>query len=104
MKKEEKTHLLFVLAPSHLALLILFISWPILYLLIFTTQPGFILGDTQNFLTSFGGGGSGTVLTTGSGNLNNTLLSDEGRQTVLWTSFLISLLLTILMYLIFFYM
>ena len=103
MKKEEKTHLLFVLAPSHLALLILFISWPILYLLIFTTQPGFILGDTQNFLTSFEGG-SGTVLTTGSGNLNNTLLSDEGRQTVLWTSFLISLLLTILMYLIFFYM
>jgi hypothetical protein len=104
MKKEEKTQLLFVLAPSHLALLILFISWPILYLLIFTTQPGFILGDTQNFLNSFGEAGSGTVLTTGSGNLNNTLLSDEGRQTVLWTSFLTSLLLTIIMYLIFFYM
>lgn len=103
MKKEEKTQLLFVLSPSHLALLILFISWPILYLLIYTTQPDFILGDTKNFLADFGSAGSGTVLTTGSGDLKNTLLSDEGRQTILWVSFLIALLLTILLYLIFFY-
>jgi len=100
MKTVEKSQLLFVLSPLQLCLLVLFISWPILYLLVFTTQPEFILGDTQNFLKNFESG-SGIPMTTPNGNLSNTLLSDKGRETVLWVSFLISLLITLLLYFVF---
>ena len=100
MKTVEKSQLLFVLSPLQLCLLVLFISWPILYVLIFTTQPDFILGDTENFLRHFETG-TGAPVTTPNGNLSNTLLSDKGRETVLWVSFLISLLITLLLYFIF---
>lgn len=100
MKTVEKSQLLFVLSPLQLCLLVLFISWPILYLLVFTTQPEFILGDTQNFLSDFASG-TGTPIVTPNSNLNNTLLSDKGRETVLWVSFLISLLITLLLYFVF---
>ena len=100
MKTVEKSQLLFVLSPLQLCLLVLFISWPILYLLVFTTQPDFILGDTQNFLKTFDSG-TGNPMVTPHGNLSNTLLSDKGRETVLWVSFLISLLITLLLYFIF---
>ena len=103
MKTIVSSEVLYVLTPLHLCLLILFVSWPILYVLIFTTQPDFILGDTQNFLKDFGTNGTGSVIVTGSGNLENTLLSDKGRQTVLWVSFVISLLMSILVYLLTFY-
>lgn len=87
----------FVSNTYNTILLSLFISWPILYVLIFTTRPKFILGDTDSFVNNINNG-SGTVITEPNGNLDNTLLSDKGRQRILWVSFLISFLISLIIY------
>lgn len=90
----------FVLNVFHLCLLILFISWPLIFLFIYTSQPEFILGDTNNFILNFSNG-NGTEITQQNGSFQNKILSDKGRQTILWVSFLTSFLVALLFYLIF---
>lgn len=85
----------------HLALLWTFVSWPVIYLLFFVSQPAWLLDSVDGYLSGFpstGGNGVGSVLRTGNSSLNNTLLSDRGRQTILWVSFLFALLVGLFVY------
>ena len=84
-----------------LALMSVFISWPLIFLFFFVTQPGWLMDPVDGYLSGFpgtGGSGSGSVLKSGNSNLSNTLLSDKGRQTILWVSFLFALLVGLFVY------
>lgn len=65
-------------------LLTLFISWPIIYLLFWTYQPKWAFSKDA-FIYTFANG-SGQANTSDKGNLNNTLLTDKGREQILWIS------------------
>jgi len=85
----------------HLALLWTFVSWPIIFLLFFVSQPAWLMDPVDGYLSGFpntSGSGSGSVLKSGNSNLSNTLLSDKGRQTLLWVSFLFALLVGLFVY------
>ena len=90
-----------MISKYHLSFLYVLVSWPIIYLLIFVTQPDWIVGN-KGYLSAFGGG-SGTPTTNGKSGLNNTLLSDSGRENILWVSFLFALLVGLLVFVFFFF-
>jgi len=84
-----------------LSLMWTLISWPIIYLLIFVTQPSWILGD-GGYLQSFSST-SGTPTTEGKGGNTNTIMSDSGRTNALWVSFLFSLIVGLFAFLLYSY-
>ena len=90
-----------MISKYHLSFLYVLVSWPIIYLLIFATQPEWIVGN-KGYLSSFAGG-AGTPTTNGKANLNNTLLSDTGRENILWVSFLFALLVGLLVFVFIFF-
>ena len=90
-----------ILTKFHLAFIYTMLSWPIIYILIFVTQPEYLLPN-GGYISTFGSG-SGTAINTGKGNLNNTLLTDLGRETILWISLLFSLLVGLIVYYLLFY-
>jgi hypothetical protein len=76
-------------------LLTLFISWPSIYLFMWTYPPkSSDILSTSAFMESFASG-SGTPVTSGKGNLNNTLLTDKGREEILWWSLLFAFSLAV---------
>lgn len=91
-----------MISKYHLSFLYVLVSWPIIYLLIFATQPEWIVGN-KGYLSAFGNGGTGTPTTNGKSGLNNTLLSDTGRENILWVSFLFALLVGLLVFVFFYF-
>ena len=91
-----------MISKYHLCFLYVLISWSLIYLFIFVTQPGWVVGD-RGYLSSFPVGGSGLPTTQGKANLDNTLLSDNGRENILWVSFLFALLVGLLIFVFFYF-
>ncbi len=87
-----------IINPFYISLLSFFVLWPLIYVCIFATQPSFILGDTENFILNGPSNGSSTPIVTDNGNLTNTLLTDKGRQTILWVSVLTAFIASIVLY------
>jgi hypothetical protein len=85
----------------HLSFMYVLILWPIIFLLCFVSQQQWFVGD-DGYLLNFSGA---TGSTTNSSNLStsNTLLSDTGRNNILWVSFLFALLGGLVIYLLFYY-
>lgn len=85
----------------HLCFMYVLILWPIIFLICFVTQEDWVVGN-DGYLLNFNGA---TGTSTNSANLQttNTLLSDTGRNNILWVSFLFALLGGLLIYLIFYY-
>ena len=90
-----------IISKYHLCFLYVLISWSLIYLFIFVTQPNWVVGD-GGYLLSISGG-SGVPITNGKSNLSNTLLSDSGRENILWVSFLFALLVGLLIFVFFFF-
>tara|TARA_Y100000593_G_C4089938_1_gene228031 strand:- start:106 stop:432 length:327 start_codon:yes stop_codon:yes gene_type:complete len=91
----------FLMSRGHLAFIYFLISWPIIYLLCFVTRQEWFIGYS-GYLTSLTTG-SGTPNTAPNASFNNTVLSDQGRENILWVSFLFSLLVGLLAYFILYY-
>ena len=89
------------ISKVHLSFIYVFISWSLIYLFIFVTQPSWVV-STSGYLQSFTSG-SGTPLNVDNGGINNTLLSDEGRSNILWVSFLFALLVGFIIYLLLYF-
>tara|TARA_R110001592_G_scaffold18816_11_gene77718 strand:+ start:14298 stop:14624 length:327 start_codon:yes stop_codon:yes gene_type:complete len=92
----------FLMSRGHLAFIYFLISWPIIYLLCFVTRQEWFIGY-GGYLTSLTTG-SGTPNTAPNASFNNTVLSDQGRENILWVSFLFALLIGLLAYFILYYM
>jgi len=90
-----------MISKYHLCFLYVLISWSLIYLFIFVTQPNWVVGDGGYILSI--NSGSGVPTTQGKSNLNNTLLSDNGRENILWVSFLFALLVGLLIFVFFFF-
>jgi hypothetical protein len=82
---------------SHLSFIYFLISWPIVYLLCYVTRPVWIVGD-NGYITQLTGG-SGTANASPKPSFTNSVLSDAGRENILWVSFLFALLVGLLDYL-----
>jgi len=91
----------FYISKGHLAFLYFLISWPILFIILFVARQEWFIGY-GGYLTSLNGG-SGSPNNAPNASFNNSVLSDEGRQNILWVSFLFALLIGLLTYLIFYY-
>lgn len=91
----------FYISKGHLAFLYFLISWPILYLILFVTRQEWFIGY-GGYLTSLSGG-SGSANNAPNPSFSNTVLSDEGRQNILWVSLLFALLVGLLSYFILYY-
>lgn len=105
-KKDISTELIFIdksfrISRAHLAFIYFLISWPIIYLLCFVTRQDWVIG-TQGYLFAFDGG-NGTVNTGNNPSFKNSLLSDSGRENILWISALFALLVGFLAYFILYY-
>mgnify|MGYP005999482917 CR=1 FL=1 len=79
------------LSRFHLTFIYVLILWPIIFLICFVTQQEWFVGY-QGYLTSFPSGGSGRANNSPNASFSNAVLSDEGRQNILWVSFLFALL------------
>lgn len=90
-----------IISKYHLCFLYVLISWSLIFLFIFVTQPGWVVGD-GGYLLNFGSG-TGTPTSEGKANLSNTILSDSGRENLLWVSFLFSLLVGLLVFVFFYF-
>ncbi len=90
-----------MISKYHLCFLYVLVSWPIIYLLIFITRPDWITGN-NGYLQNFGNTGTGTGTTEGKPG-NNTILSDVGRENILWVSFLFALLVGLLVFVFFYF-
>jgi len=88
------------LNPFTFALLSIFISWPLIYILFFVTQPQWALSN-ESYMLNFAGG-SGVANTNSTSGLSNTILTEEGRSRILWISFLFSLIVFIFVYFLFY--
>ena len=86
---------------THLAIIYFLISWPIIYLICFVTRQEWFVGY-GGYLSSFGGG-NGTKNNSSNPSFNNSILSDEGRQNILWVSLLFALLVGLLSYFLLYY-
>lgn len=84
------------LSRGHLSFMYVLITWPIIYLLCFVTRPEWIV-NYNGYLLTFGGG-SGTPNASSNPGFSNTILSDNGRENILWISFLFALLAGLLVY------
>ena len=91
----------FLMSRGHLAFLYFLISWPIIYLLCFVTRQEWFVGY-GGYLSSLTTG-SGSPNTAPNASLSNTVLSDQGRENILWVSFLFALLVGLLAYFILYY-
>ena len=85
----------------HLSFMYVLILWPIIFLFCFVTQQEWFVGN-DGYLLNFAGA---TGPSTNSSNLStsNTLLSDTGRNNILWVSFLFALLGGLVIYFLFYY-
>jgi len=90
-----------MISKYQLIFLYTLIFWALIYIFFFVTQPSWAVTDAGYLLTF--ANGSGVPNSQGQGNLSNTLLSDEGRSSLLWVSFLFALLVGLLLYLLFFF-
>jgi len=90
-----------IISKYHLCFLYVLISWSLVFLFIFVTQPGWIVGK-GGYLSSFVTG-SGVATTEGKASLTNTILSDQGRENLLWVSFLFALLVGLLVFVFFYF-
>ena len=79
------------LSRFHLTFIYVLILWPIIFLICFVTQQEWFVGY-QGYLTGFSDGGSGSPNNSPNARFSNAILSDEGRQNILWISFLFALL------------
>lgn len=91
----------FRISRSHLAFIYFLISWPIIYLLCYVTRPNWIV-STQGYLINFSLG-SGAVNNSENNSFSNSLLSDQGRENILWVSLLFALLVGLIAYLTLYY-
>lgn len=91
----------FNISKGHLAFLYLLISWPIIYILCYVTRQEWFV-NYDGYLSTLSGG-SGVPVNISNANLNNTVLSDKGRENILWVSFLFALLVGLLVYLFLYY-
>ena len=80
----------------HLSFIYVLISWPIIYLLCYVTRPTWIVSDS-GYLLNFTGG-SGTPNASANPSFSNTVLSDNGRENILWVSFLFALIVGLFAY------
>ena len=90
-----------MISKYHLCFLYVLISWSLIYLFIFVTQPSWVTGN-NGYLNNFGSSGTGTNTSEGKPG-NNTLLSDIGRENILWVSFLFALLVGLLVFIFFYF-
>ena len=90
-----------MISKYHLCFLYVLVSWPIIYLLTFITRPDWITGN-NGYLNNFGTNGTGTTTTEGKPG-SNTILSDIGRENILWVSFLFALLVGLLVFVFFYF-
>ena len=101
--KKSETEVVFVksdgiiISRFHLSFIYILISWPIIYLLCYVTRPTWIVSDS-GYITQLTSG-SGTANASPNPNFNNSVLSDSGRENILWISFLFALLVGLIMYL-----
>ena len=86
-----------VVSRSHLSFIYFLISWPIIYLLCYVTRPVWIVGD-NGYITQLTSG-TGTPSVSPNPSFSNSVLSDVGRENILWVSFLFALLVGLLAYL-----
>ncbi len=84
------------LSRGHLSFMYVLITWPIIYLLCFVTRPEWIV-NYNGYLLRFEGG-SGVANASSNPSFSNTILSDNGRENILWISFLFALLVGLLVY------
>lgn len=92
----EETHLTSI--RTHILILYFLVTWPIIYLICFITRPSWLVGD-DGYLANFTGP-SGASTNSSNASLSNTILSDQGRENILWVSFLFALLVLLIVYLI----
>ena len=90
-----------IISKYHLCFLYVLISWSLVFLFIFVTQPGWIVGDGGYLLTF--ANGTGTPTYEGKASLANTILSDQGRENLLWVSLLFALLVGLLVFVFFYF-
>lgn len=90
-----------IISKYHLCFLYVLISWSLVFLFIFVTQPGWIIGD-GGYLLAFANG-TGTPTSEGKASLANTILSDQGRENLLWVSLLFALLVGLLVFVFFYF-
>ena len=91
-----------LLSRFHLTFIYVLILWPIIFLICFVTQQEWFIGY-QGYLSGFSSGGSGTPNNSPNASFSNAILSDEGRQNILWVSFLFALLAGFFIYYLLYY-
>lgn len=95
----EETHLTSI--KTHILILYFLVSLPIIYLFCFISRPSWLVGD-DGYLANFTGP-SGASTNSSNSNLSNTILSDTGRENILWISFLFAILVLLIVYFIMYY-
>ena len=80
-----------MISKYHLCFLYVLISWSLIYLFIFVTQPNWVTGNNGYLTLILVLVGTGTNTSEGKPG-KNTLLSDIGRENILWVSFLFALI------------
>lgn len=106
-KKNTETEIVvidrrFYISRGHLAFIYFLISWPIIYLLCFVTRQEWFIGY-EGYLSTFNGG-SGVPNNSPNASLGNTVLSDQGRENILWVSALFALLVGLVAYFALYYL